>query len=396
MNHTVSAGAQWLFWICLFLIVYSYFLYPIFLFIAYCFVQIRWDWRYLASRRDRRTPSPEAPQLPVVSVVIAAYNEEDYLPGKIENARELDYPSDKLEFIFVSDGSTDRTNQILGNLEEPTFRTLLLPDRQGKANAINQGTTQAHSEILIFSDAATLFSPDAIGKLVRHFSDPSVGVVCGAVQFHATEVSKQTEGVYWKYESILRLMEGRLGATLTASGAIYAIRRVCFRELAKDTILEDLMIPMQARKAGYGVVYDPEAIAVDFAAASVAGEFTRRVRLAVGSFRALGELLRIPLKGFALLAFLSHKLLRWIVPFLLIGMLVSSCLLFRSSFYRGALVVQALFYLWAALGYFFEQQAKKVRFGLLGYFWLAMNLAFLVGFWRFLFSHRGSTWQKVN
>lgn len=187
------------------------------------------------SRFSSRSPNSIARSSPAprCRVVIAAYNEEDYLPGKIENARELDYPSDKLEFIFVSDGSTDRTNQILGNLEEPTFRTLLLPDRQGKANAINQGTTQAHSEILIFSDAATLFSPDAIGKLVRHFSDPSVGVVCGAVQFHATEVSKQTEGVYWKYESILRLMEGRLGATLTASGAIYAIRRVCSGSLRR-------------------------------------------------------------------------------------------------------------------------------------------------------------------
>ena len=195
---------------------------------------------------------------------------------------------------------------------------------------------------------------------------------------------------------MLRLMEGRLGATLTASGAIYAVRRVCFRELAKDTILEDLMIPMHARKAGFRVVYDPEAVAVDFAATSVAGEFTRRVRLAVGSFRALGDLIHVPLKGFALLAFVSHKLLRWMVPFLLIGMLASSCLLLNSSFYRTALVVQALFYLWAAIGYLFEHQATKVRFGRLGYFWLAMNLAFLVGFWRFLFSHRDSTWQKAN
>lgn len=396
MMNAALVSAQWLFWVCVFLVLYSYFLYPVILFGAYSLSQIRRDWRYLTSRRDRRAPSPEGAQLPGVSLVVAAYNEEDYLPGKIENARELDYPTNKLELIFVSDGSIDRTNEILANLEEQNLRTFLLRRREGKANAINRGTALAQHDIVIFSDAATLFSPDAIKKLVRHFSDPSVGVVCGALQFHATEESRQTEGIYWKYESMLRLMEGRLGATLTASGAIYAVRRLCFQELAKDTILEDLMIPMHARKAGFRVVYDPEAIAVDFAATSVAGEFTRRVRLAVGSFRALGDLIHTPLEGFALLAFVSHKLLRWIVPFLLIGTIASSCLLLGSSFYRSVFAIQASIFLWAAMGYLFEHRAKRVRFGLLGYFWLAMNIAFLVGFWRFLFSHRDSTWQRVS
>lgn len=394
--NTVLLGAKWLFWVCVFLVLYSYFLYPVLLFATYSLSQILRDCRYLTSRANRRRTSPDATQLPPVSLVVAAYNEEEYLPGKIENARHLDYPANKLEVIFVSDGSTDQTNSIFANTKGQNVHTVLLPKREGKANAINRGTALAHSDLLIFSDAATLFSPDAIKKLVRHFVDPSVGVVCGALQFHTTEQSRRTEGVYWKYESMLRLMEGRLGATLTASGAIYAVRRACFQELAKDTILEDLMIPMHARKAGFRVEYDPEAIAVDFAAASVAGEFTRRVRLAAGSFRALKDLIHIPLRGFALFAFVSHKLFRWIVPFLLIGMLTSSCLLLSTFLYRVALAVQCLFYLWAGIGYLFEHRAIKVRFGLLGYFWLAMNLAFLVGFWRFLFADRDSTWQKVN
>jgi cellulose synthase/poly-beta-1,6-N-acetylglucosamine synthase-like glycosyltransferase len=394
--HTDLIAAQWFFWTCLFLVLYTYFFYPILLFGAYSISQVRRDWKYLSWRADRRTKPIEVRQLPLVSLVVAAYNEELVLPAKIKNCRELDYAPDKLELVFVSDGSVDRTNQILADLDDQNVRTLLLTERNGKASAINQGVALAQSEILIFSDAATLFAPDAIRKLVRHFSDPSVGVVCGALQFRASEESRQTEGVYWKYESMLRLMEGRLGATLTASGAIYAIRRSCFVELAKDTILEDLMIPMQARKQGFRVVYDPEAVAIDFAASSVAGEFTRRVRLAVGSFRALGDLLRIPLKGFALVAFVSHKLLRWIVPFLLLTMLASSCLLLSSPLYRAALVTQVIFYLWAGMGFLFEQQVSKVRFGLLGYFLLAMNLAFLVGFWRFLFSRRDAIWQKVN
>jgi cellulose synthase/poly-beta-1,6-N-acetylglucosamine synthase-like glycosyltransferase len=394
--RTALIAAQWFFWTCLFLVLYTYFFYPILLFGAYSLSQMRRDWRYLGWRVDTRAKSIEESQLPLVSLVVAAYNEELVLPAKIKNCRELDYPSGKLELVFISDGSVDRTNQILSDVEDQNVRALLLTERNGKASAINRGVALAQSDILIFSDAATLFAAEAIRKLVRHFSDPSVGVVCGALKFQATEESRQTEGVYWKYESMLRLMEGRLGATLTASGAIYAARRSCFLELAKDTILEDLMIPMHARKGGFRVVYDPEAVAIDFAASSVAGEFTRRVRLAVGSFRALGDLARIRLRGFALLAFISHKLLRWIVPFLLIGMLVGNCLLLGLPFYRVVLVTQAIFYLWAGMGYLFEQQASKVRFGLLGYFLLAMNLAFLVGFWRFLFSQRDATWQKAN
>jgi cellulose synthase/poly-beta-1,6-N-acetylglucosamine synthase-like glycosyltransferase len=394
--NAVVVSAQWLFWVSLGIILYSYFLYPLVLFCCYLFSQVRRDCLYLTSRRDRRISSPEDQPLPAVSMVVAAYNEEEHLPGKIKNALELDYPANKLGFIFVSDGSTDHTNQILTDIDNQNVQILLLATREGKANAINQGVALACCDILIFSDAATLFSRDGIKKLVRHFSDPSVGVVCGALQFHAAAQSRQTEGVYWQYESMLRLMEGRLGATLTASGAIYAVRRGCFRELPKGTILEDFVTPMSARKQGFRVVYDPEALAVDFAASSVAGEFSRRVRLAVGSFRALGDLMRTPLKGFALLAFISHKLLRWIVPFLLVGVLAASGLLSRFPFYRTIFAIQVLLYLWAAVGYLFERQASKVRFGLLGYFWVAINLAFLVGFWRFLFSYRGSTWNKVN
>jgi cellulose synthase/poly-beta-1,6-N-acetylglucosamine synthase-like glycosyltransferase len=390
------ACAEGVFWVSLLLVLFSYFFYPAILFAAFSISQIQRDWQYLTSRRDRRRPSPTGSQFPTVSLVIAAYNEESRLRAKIANAREVDYPIEKLEVVFISDGSTDRTDQILKDVDDARFRIALLPQRSGKATAINHGAALAQHDILIFSDAATLFAADAVKKLVRHFCNPSVGVVCGALQFQATQESQQTEGIYWKYESMLRLMEGRLGATLTASGAIYAVRRVCFQEVAPDTILEDFMIPMHARKQGFQIVYDPEAVAEDFAAPSVAGEFTRRVRLAVGSFRAFRDLIRTPLNGFTLFAFFSHKLLRWIVPFLLIGILVSTCFLVHRPVYRAALVAQAVFYLWAAMGFLFQHRMKRVRFGLIGYFWLAMNVAFLVGFWRFLFGYGDASWQRVD
>src|SRR5262249_20328377 len=214
-----------------------------------------------------------------VTLIIAAHNEQVRLPDKLDNLRRLDYPRDRLEVIVVSDGSTDETNKILREASDVGLRCFFLPTRQGKWRALNHAVGQARHDILIFSDAATLFAPNAASKLARHFADPHVGVVCGSLQFEASAESRQTEGVYWTYESMLRLMEARIGATLTASGAIYALRRCCYLRLSADTVVDDLVIPMHARKLGYRVLYDPEAVATDFAASSVAGECSRRARV---------------------------------------------------------------------------------------------------------------------
>jgi cellulose synthase/poly-beta-1,6-N-acetylglucosamine synthase-like glycosyltransferase len=389
-------AVQFIFWLCLFLILYTYLFYPMILFLCYSGSQICRDWHYLTTRRDRRVSRRAGEEAPFVSFLVAAYNEECCLAAKIANLQRLDYPADKIEIIFVSDGSTDRTNDLLRAAEGPQFRVVVLPQRKGKANALNQAVQDARGKILVFSDASTLFAADAVRNLVRHFSDHSTGVVCGALEFEGTEESKQTDGVYWKYESMLRLMEARLGATLTASGAIYALRRDCFQPLPPGSVIEDFLIPMNARKQGCRVLYDPEAIATEFAAESVKGEFTRRVRLAVGSFRALGELIRVPMRGFTVLAFISHKLLRWAVPFLLIGMLLSNVILVTHRYYGLLLIGQLLFYLWAALGFLFHRQMGRVRFALVGYFLLAMNLAFLVGFYRYLLGRQEVKWQRVR
>jgi cellulose synthase/poly-beta-1,6-N-acetylglucosamine synthase-like glycosyltransferase len=237
-----------IFWACFFLVAYTYALYPAVLFLVSS-----------ATRLSRRgAVGAGAPPLPAVSMVIPAHNEERHLPAKLANLAALDYPRDRLEVLFVSDGSTDATNKILGRAAEAGKLTLLaLPARGGKSNALNQAVPRARHDILVFSDAATLFAPDAVSKMVRHFEDPRVGVVCGALQFQASTESRQTEGLYWRYESLLRRMESRIGVTLTASGAIYALRRACFVPLAADTLVEDLVVPMTARRLGFRVLYDP-------------------------------------------------------------------------------------------------------------------------------------------
>jgi len=378
------------FWACLCLVSYTYFLYPIILFAAYSISQVRRDLKYLVNRRGRRAQSLSLEELPAVSLVVAALNEEKCMPEKLSNVLSLDYPAEKLQAIFVSDGSTDQTNEILAAFKDPRITTLLLPVRQGKANALNEGVALALHQILVFSDASTMFEPDAIRKMVRHFVDDRNGVVCGSLQFSGTVESRQTEGVYWQYESMLRLMEARLGATLTASGAIYAVRRECYRPVPPATILDDFLTPMNARTLGYRVLYDPEAVGTEVAAETVSGEFTRRVRLAAGSFRALPHLLRGRLRGFALMAFVSHKLMRWIVPFPLIGILLCSLLLLDQPFYRLMFVGEIVFLLWAAAGLAFRRHLESIPGALVGYFLVAMNTAFLVGFVKSIF------WREIK
>ena len=376
-----------IFWACFFLVAYTYVLYPAVLFLASSL-----------ARLGRRAGAASATgPLPAVSMIIPAHNEERHLPAKLANLAALDYPRERLEILFVSDGSTDGTNEILARAAAGGYVTFLpLPTRGGKSSALNQAVPRARHDILVFSDAATLFAPDAVGKLVRHFADPRVGVVCGALQFQASAESRQTEGLYWRYESLLRRMESRIGVTLTASGAIYALRRECFVPLPADTLVEDLVVPMTARRLGFRVLYDPQARGTDFAASTVAGEFARRVRIATGSFRALGGLLRGPLDPVTAFAFVSHKLLRWTLPFLLIGMLVTSAALLDSPLYRALFALQVLFYGWGLVGYLFRPRIQGIRFALVAYYLLAMHLAFLVGFVRYLSGRREIEWRQVH
>lgn len=388
--------AEWLFWACILLVAHTYVLYPAFLFTACAVVQIHRDWRYLGTRRDRRMPGAAPDALPAVSLIISAYNEQAHLPDKLVNIRAFDYPRDRLEVLFVSDGSTDGTNGILQAVEDTNVRTLFLSQRGGKSNALNHAVDQAKHAILVFSDAATLFEAGAVRKLVRHFADPSVGVVCGLLHFHASAESRQTEGVYWTYECMLRLMEARLGATLTASGAIYALRRECYAPLPPDTLVEDLLVPMNARRAGYRVLYDPEAVATDFAASTVAGEFTRRVRIATGSFQALRRLAAIRLGPVTAFALFSHKVLRWILPLLQIGVLVTSAILWRYPFYRAMLFAQGVFYIWAAAGFLLRRRVQHIPYALIGYYLVAIHLAYLIGLARYVTGRTATTWQRVS
>jgi len=362
------AGAGW----C----VYTYLLYPVLLWHAGVWAQVRRDWQG-GGGEERRRGRRHEDEPPAVSVVIPVHNEAEFLAEKIANLRALDYPAERLEVIFVCDGcsddSADRLRQAGAGWQVLEVR------QQGKCSALNQGVERARHALLVLCDAPTLLARDAIRRLVSHFEDPAVGVVCGAVRFRASQASARTEGVYWRYECLLRVLEARLGATLTASGALYALRREGFEPLAADALIDDFMIPMTARELGYRVVYDASARATDYAAAGVEGEFKRRVRLAVGSFRALGQLWRMPLDPMTRWALVSHKICRWLLPWALLAVLVSSALLAGKGWYGAALIAQLLFYGWAGVGFALRQGPRAPRTAALAYYLTAMNAAFLVG-----------------
>jgi cellulose synthase/poly-beta-1,6-N-acetylglucosamine synthase-like glycosyltransferase len=392
----ISVCALIVFWTAAALVVYAHIGYPVVLFVCYGLVQVKRDWQFLHHRRDRRRAELPDAELPTVTMLFAAYNEEEHLAEKIENTKQLSYPSGKLQIVIVSDGSSDRTNAILSTIEDPRFEIVIRSERAGKCAALAVAVERARNSIFVLCDGSTMFAPDALRKLVRHFQDPAIGAVCGALSFQCNAESSQTEGLYWKYETALRLMEARLGATLTPSGAIYAVRGDIYLPPSPDVLVDDILTLMNVRSAGFEVHYDPEAKAVDFPATSVAGEFHRRVRISTGSFRALPALLRVPKTRFTSFAFFSHKLLRWILPVLMTLVLISNLFLLQQPFYRFALIAQILILLWAALGFVFRKPLSGVRFSLVGYFLVAMNLAFLVGLLRSFSGGKEAAWQRTS
>ena len=390
-----GAAALVVFWSAVGLILYAHFGYPVVLFLCYGWVQVRRDWQYLQARRDRRRGELGDSELPAVTMMFAAYNEEEHLAEKIENIRLLDYPAEKLQVVVVSDGSLDGTNAILAGVNDARYEIVIREQRGGKCAALAVAVERARHSILVLSDGSTMFAPDALRKLVRHFSDAKIGAVCGSLSFYAAgEEAGQTEALYWKYETALRLMEARLGATLTPSGAIYAVRGEAYEPPTPDVLVDDILTLMNVRRAGYAVHYDPEAKAVDYPASSVAGEFRRRVRIATGSFRALPALLRVRKPAFTGFAFFSHKLLRWLLPLLGVLAFASNLFLLRQTLYQATFAVQAAILLWAAVGFLFRGPLRGVRFSLVGYFFVAMQVAFLWGMLRALFGPREASWQR--
>ncbi len=372
------------------LLALSYVGYPLALVAIDAVRQLHGNVRRLRRGVDRRR-TRELPLPPSVSMVVAAHDEEAVLGQKIDNCLGLDYPRDRLEVLVGSDGSTDRTEEIARSY---AFRGVILSSapRAGKASVLNRLVPRAKGEIVVLSDANTFLARDALRRLLAHFEDPSVGAVCGQLRLGGA----REESAYWLYESVVKLYEGKLGCVLGANGGIYALRRRLYRPVPAQTITDDFVIPMRLLAAGHRVVYEPAAVAFEEAGPTSA-EFKRRARIGAGNLQALPllpALWRAPRRGLAL-AFVAHKLVRWLGPLLLALALAGSLALWTSPLFRALLILQLAFYA-AALWGSRPRRGAAGRLCQLAHHFVAMNAALAVGAWRHLRHAQSAAWERTR
>lgn len=357
---------------------------------------------WLVSRlfgHEPRRPEVAEAELPKVSLLIGAYNEEAEIARRIENALETDYPADRFEIVVASDGSTDRTNEIVRSYERYGVKLVACPVRRGKAALLNDAIPQLGGEIVMLSDANTFTHATAAQRLAAWFRDPQIGVVCGRLVLTDPATGKNVDSLYWKYETFLKKCEGRLGALLGANGAIYAIRRSLFCGIPGNTIVDDFVIPLLARqRSGCRIVYDTEAVAVEETPARLKSEFHRRARIGAGGFQSLGLLFPLlnPLKGWISFTFASHKLLRWLCPFAMLAALGANVLLATHPAFMALLGAQAVFYLASLLASRLPSEPRILRYPRVATMFTMMNAALLVGFVRWLRSTQSAAWKRTE
>jgi cellulose synthase/poly-beta-1,6-N-acetylglucosamine synthase-like glycosyltransferase len=336
-----------------------------------------------------------------VSLLLAAYNEERILEEKIRNSFELEYPRGDLEILVGSDGSTDRTEAIASQYA-PDVKLFAFPQRAGKAAVLNRLVPAARGEILVFCDANTMLLKNVLQKLLAHFENPEVGCVCGRLILNdAGETALSIgESIYWNLESEIKKQEGRLGTVIGANGGIYAIRKELYHPIPTGCkVMDDFFVTTHVLRAGKAVVYEPQAIGSEETSLDAYGEFHRKVRISQANFNLLHRYLPLlnPLRPLVAYGFFSHKLLRWLAPFLLMALFATNAALARySPFYAGLMIMQAAFYAAAALGYFGNGRTRRYKFLLVPFYFVSMNWALLIGFVKALTARDGGTWNRVE
>lgn len=385
---------KFLFWSSLGVVFYTFFVYPIILVIFGSFSQVWKDLRFALNRRDRRTGRSES--LPRVTLIIAAHNEESVIADKLRNCLELEYPADRLEILLGCDGCTDDTVAIASAAEISNLQIFDF-ERSGKPVTLNKLVRHATGDVLVFSDANTMYGREALQALVRHFRDGRVGAVCGELCLRSADGQPLSEGLYWKYECFLKFLEGRMNMLVGANGAIFAVRRPLYTPLPARTINDDFLTAMSIRARGYRVNYDPTAVAYEEAVSSLNEEFRRRVRIGRGNLRALKHTWQLlsPAAGLIALSYWSHKICRWLVPFALLLFVIAAVALAGDPLYTAGAVGGLLLITLAALGYFLDgRKASHPLFRFPCYF-LVMNLALLIGFVKDAFGDQSVAWNPT-
>lgn len=381
-----------LFWTGVFIVFYTYAGYGVLL---YLLVRIKEIFR-------KPVPSELPGDLPEVTLFIAAYNEESVVHAKMLNSRALIYPAGKLKIVWVTDGTNDRTNELLKTYPEVTV--LFQPERKGKTAALNRGVQYVDTPIVVFTDANTMLNPEAIRHIVRQFANPEVGCVAGEkrVEVESAQGATAGEGIYWKYESALKALDYRLSSAVGAAGELFAIRTALFEQMPDDTLLDDFILSLRIAMKGYKIAYCKEAYAVETASSDMKEEEKRKVRISAGGLQSLWRLrglLNIFRYGILSFQYISHRALRWSLgPVMLFLLLPLNMVLALSGnlFYIVLLGSQLVFYILAWLGYGKQKKNLRSKLFFIPYYFLFMNMNVFRGY-VYLSKHKGSgAWEKAR
>ncbi|MFK8053053.1 MAG: glycosyltransferase family 2 protein [Woeseiaceae bacterium] len=377
---------EFLFWLLSATIVYVYAGYPLLL---AAIVKV-------SGRREVVVP-PETPLS--VTLVISAFNEADCIAAKLENTLALDYPKEHLDILVISDASDDGTDEIVNGFTERGVRLIRMEDRGGKTVGLNAAVENSESDIVVFSDANAMYRPDAVTRLTDRFSDEKVGAVIGESTYTPPETdSGRAETAYWDYEIWIKALESQLGSVVGGDGAIYAVRRSLYIPLHPEA-LSDFVNPLQVVKAGFRCVYEPTAISYEEAAEDFHKEYRRKVRIVNRAWNAmlsLKEMLNPFRFGWFSAKLWSHKVLRWWVPAMMVGALVTNCfLLDRSHIYWVTLIGQLSFYTLAFVGYLKRGDEQPVWLRIPYYFCL-VNFAAAVGIFEAMTGKKYKIWTTAR
>src|SRR5512133_1241854 len=383
-----------LFWLFFSIILYTYLGYTVILLITAAFRRI-----------FKQVKSSDSKDESEVTLLIPSYNQERFVIEKINNSLDLNYPVNKLKIIWVTDGTTDNTYDLL--CRYPEIEVIQEKERKGKIHDMNRGMKAVKTRLVIFTDANTMLNRDAIREIIKPFADKKTGCVTGEKRIADTGMQKAVgagEGLYWKYESMIKRLESETGSVVGAVGEIFAIRRDLYKEVSEDTLLDDFTLSLQVISQGYNIKYAPGAWGTETASLAVSEEIKRKIRIATGGMQSLTrmtELLNPFRYGIMAFKYISHKVLRWtLVPFSFPLVFILNLIIFLSSysnlFYQLLFGLQCLFYLMALAGRLLEN--VKTRAGVLfaPYYLFIMNYAVLYGFFRFLSGDYSVKWQKVK
>ncbi|MDD4420023.1 MAG: glycosyltransferase family 2 protein [Bacteroidales bacterium] len=400
-----------IFWILVFIVFYTYIGYGI---LVWLLVKIK------EHGKSHDSLSSHSMDIPEVTILIAAYNEEAVAADKMDNCMALDYPADKLNVLWATDGCTDNTVPLLtkyiNDHKLQNVKIQAFDERKGKGATLRRGIEHVKTPIVVFTDANTMINKKAIREIVKKFDNPKVGCVSGekrvgnaekenSIEHNRVKDAVETEGIYWKYESFLKDLDSRLCSAMGADGGLFALRRELFETLPEGVLLDDFIISMRILLKGYLIAYCPEAYVHEGTSASIAEESKRKVRIAAGGIQSVGmlkPLLNIFKYGILSFEYISHRVLRWtITPFALLLLLPLNIIIIAVNgwnplIYPIVFVLQLLFYDLALYGAILSRQGKKSKIPYVCYYFMFMNICVFKGIAYLRRKSGEGTWEKAK